>query len=177
MKAKSSRIHRTTRGGPFGVPLQIVLLLGAACRVLHAFPHLLHYLVHTLPRKFEFVRNKAKRFSSSMQIQNSRVSVRIRLRAWSQRAPLPIVDLFEFLNAVAAQLALAAPLSKVTNPRAERQRVAFDNLHVGSRNSAVSFARDEVVEGCNREVKSCDIVHGKNINTTSTRRTDVWAPF
>lgn len=129
---------------------------------------LLNYLVHTLPRKFEFVRNKTERFSAAMQIKNSRVSVLVRLRTWAQRAPLPIANFLEFLNLVNGKLSLSATLAEVTNPRTKRQRGAIDDLHVRGGNFAVSFARNEVVEGCNCEVESRDVVHGGDISTSNT---------
>lgn len=177
MKTKNLRFHRVTRGGPYEPPLQIVLLLDAALWALSQLLILFNYLVHTLPGKFKFVRNKTERFSSSMQIKNLGVSVRIRLRAWSQRAPLPSRNLFKFLYSLRGQLALAAALSKITNPRAKRKRAFPKMLDVSGGNSTMSFASGELIDCCNGEIESCYVVHGKNINTTSSRRTDVWAPF
>ena len=171
------RFHRILRGGPFEPPLRIVLLLGAAYWALSALPRLLHYLMHTLSRKFEFIRNKTERFSAAMHIENLYVSIRVRLRAWSQRAPLPTRNLFEFLDSLGGKLALAATLSKITNPRTQRKGVFTHVLDVSGGNSTMSFARGELIDGCNGEIESCHVVHAKNNNTTSTRRTDVWAPF
>lgn len=99
------------------------------------------------------------------------------MRAWTQRAPLPTRNLFEFLDSLRGKLALAATLSKITNPRTERKRVLSHVLDVSGGNSTMPFARGELIDGCNGEVESCYVVHGKNNNTTSSRRTDVWAPF
>lgn len=124
-----------------------------------AFPHLFNYLVNALPRKVELVRNKTKRFSSSMQIQNSRVSVGIRRRPWSKRSPLPVANLLEPLDAVAAQLSLAVPLAKITNPGAERQRFTINVFDVSGRDPAMSLAREELIECCNCEIETRDVVH------------------
>ncbi len=165
LKRLDSAAHRPGapgRSSPLSLAHQV---LDATCNALSQLLILFNYLMHALPRKFELIRNKAKRFSAAMQIQNSRVSVLVRLRSWTQRAPLPIANLFKNLNLVYGKLTLAATLPKISNPRTKRQRGAIDVLHVGRGNSAMSFARDEVIECCNSEVETRDVVHARDINT------------
>ena len=142
-------------------------VLDASYWCLYALPHLLNYLVHALPRKVELVRNKTERFSSAVKFQNLGVSVGIRLRAWSQRAPLPSWDLFKFLNSFDGELSLAASLPKVTNPGAQWKGGIIDVLDMRGRNSAMSFARGELIDGCNGEVETRDVVHVENNNIKS----------
>lgn len=141
--------------------------LDVASRDSHSLPHLFDYLMNALSRKVELVRDKAKRFSASMKFQNLGVSVQIRLRPWAQRPPLPTRNLLEFLHPFAAQLSLASTLAKITNPGAERQRGAINVLDVRCRNSAMSFARGELINGCNCEVETRDVVHAANNNINS----------
>jgi len=171
-------------GVPGGCASRVLLLLSKLRRtldvgalLLYPLPHLLDNLMNSLARKVKFVRDKTQRFSAAVKFKNLRVSVKIRLRSWSQRAPLPTRDLFKFLRALDAQLSLSMALSKITNPRTKRQRGAVDVLDVRRGNSTMSFARGELVDGCNGEVESCYIVHEKNNNTTSSRRTDVRPRF
>ena len=165
MRAGNSRVRSATRGVLYVLAPETLRLLGAASFCLYAFPHFLHNLVNALPRKFELVRNKAERFASSVQIKNLGVSVRVRLRAWSQRAPLPVANRFKFLNLVSRQLSLAAALTKIPNPGAKRQRGSVDDLYVRCGNSAMPFAVNEVIECCNCEIETGDVVHTKDNNT------------
>ena len=133
--------------------------------VSYSLPHLFHNLVNALSRKVKFVRDKTQRFSAAVKFKNLRVSVKIRLRSWTQRAPLPTRDLFKFLRSFLTQLSLTMSLSKITNPRTKRQRGAVDVLDVRRGNSTMSFARGELVDGCNGEVETRDVVHAQNNNT------------
>ena len=176
-KTRSSRSHRVGHGGPYATTPRTLPSLGVFSFVLSALPSLFNNLVHTLTRKFEFVRNKTKRFSAAVQIKNLEISIRVRLRAWSKRAPLPSWNTFKFLYSFRGKLSLAAPLPEVANPRTQRKSVGAQVLHVSGGDIAMSLPRGELVYCCKGEIKTCYVVHARNNNTTSSERTDVWAPF
>jgi len=138
--------------------------LDAVSRGLYSLPHLLHNLVNALARKVKFICDKTQRFSAAMEFKNLRVSIKIRLGSWAQRAPLPSRNLFKFLHAFAAQLSLSTALSKITNPRTKRKRGAVHVLDVCRGNSTMSFSSGELVDGCNGEIETRDVVHVENNN-------------
>lgn len=158
-RTRSSRFLKVFAAWPAGKQPGTLPSPDASLRNLRI---LANNLVNALARKFKLICYKAQRFPSSMQIQNLRVSVRIRRRPWTQRSPLPVANLLESLNAVAAQLPLAATLSKVTNPGAERQRLAVDVFDVSGRDSTVPLPLHEPVERSNCKIETRDVVHGKD---------------
>lgn len=117
-------------------------------------------LVNSLARKFKCICNKSKRFSAVMQRHYLGISRGIGSRSWSQRAPLPSWNTFNFFDFRCGQLSLAATLAEVTNPRTQRLRDLLDVLKVGRGNVAVTLARLEGINGCNYQVESRDVVHG-----------------
>ena len=106
-------------------------------------------LVHSLARKFEFVCNKSKRFATVMQLHYSRISGGICGRTWTQRAPLPSWNTFNFFNFGCGQLSLAAALTEVTNPGPQWLKSPVYVLQVGCGNQAVPLAFPERIDGCN----------------------------
>ena len=176
-KIRSSQFLRVVRGVLDARPPRTPPLLDVSSFPLGALPRLFNNLVHTLTRKFEFIRYKTQRFSAAVQIKNLEISIRIRLRSWTQWAPLPSWNTFKFLNSFGRQLSLASPLPKVTNPRTQGKSIGADVFDVGGGDIAMSLPRGELVDCCKGEIKTCYVVHAGNNNTTSSERTDVWAPF
>ena len=119
--------------------------------VLYRSCILLYDLMNALSRKVKLICNSAQRFPTIMHFKNLEVSLGVRLRAWAKRAPLPILNSLKRSNLFSAQLPLATALTKITNPRAERIRLTINNFNVRSRDSAMAFARREVLNGCNRD--------------------------
>lgn len=143
------------------------LLLGAASSALRALPCLLNNLVYTLAGKFKFICNITKRLSAAVQIKNLHISIGIRLRSWTQWAPLPSWNTFKFLNSFGRKLPLASTLPKVTNPRTQGKSIGAKVFDMIGRNAAMPLACGELVDGCKGEIESSDVVHAGNNNINS----------
>lgn len=161
-KLRNSRRHSKMNDQRL-YPLAKVLLVLRGVVPLRVL-RLLHNLMNALPGKFKLISNKTKRFSAAMQIQNLGVSVGIRRRPWTQRSPLPVANLLQPGDAFGAQLSLAIALTQVTNPGAKRKKFTAKLLDMSGRDSTVTLSVNELIQGCNGEIETRDVVHVKDIS-------------
>ena len=124
-----------------------LLLSSTYSPVLNRCCIFLYNLVHALSRKVELIGDCTQRLSALVHLKNLEVSVRVRLRTWAKRAPLPVTNGLELSNLFLGKLSLAAALAEVTNPRAKRLGLTIHKLDVSRRHAAMSFAFEEVVDG------------------------------
>jgi len=124
----------------------------------------LNNLVHSLARKLKFVSNITQRFACSMQRHNLIVSIRVRCRPWTQRAPLPTWNTFKFFDFGGRKLSPAAALANVSSPGTQRVGRTIDVLHVGRRDKAISLPLQVGIDGLDCQVESRNVVHGPDIS-------------
>lgn len=135
----------------YGASISALLLSRTYSPVLNRCCMLFNNLMNALTRKVKLISNCAQRLSSSVHLKNLEVSVGIRLRARTQRAPLPIANSLQLGNLFLRQLSLAATLTQVANPRTERQGSAIHVLNVHCWDTAMTLSSNEVVNGCKGE--------------------------
>ena len=116
-------------------------------------------LMNPLARKFKNICDCTQRFTALVHFNNLNVPAFINRWARTQRAPLPIRDIFKHLDAVIAQLLFLVPLSHITHPGAQRDLVALNYLDKNSRDSAVPFAFSEYLQAFNCKFESSRVVH------------------
>ena len=124
----------------------------------------LNNLVHSLARKFKFISNITQRFTCSMQRHNLIVSIRVRCRPWTQRAPLPTWNTFKFFDFGCRKLSPAAALADVTGPGTQWVGRTINIFHMGRRDKAVPLPLQVGIDGLDCQVESRNVVHGPDIS-------------
>jgi hypothetical protein len=124
----------------------------------------LHNLVHSLTRQIKLICYRTKTRARFVKFKNPKISIKIGGRARAKWAPLPISNGAECLYFGGGKFPVPVSLPHVTNPRAKRDWSSLNVLGVHRRDSAVALPSDVLVECCNCQIESGDVVHKANIN-------------
>ena len=120
--------------------------------------------MHSLARKLKFISNITQRFAGNMQRHDFIVSVRVRCRPWTQRAPLPTWNTFKFFDFGDRKLSPAAALADVTGPGTQWVGGTINIFHMGRRDKAVPLPLQVGIDGLDCQVESRNVVHGPDIS-------------
>ena len=120
----------------------------------------LYNLVHALAAQIIIICNLAKSHSRAALANNLRISRVVASRTRLQWSPLPAWKRIKNLLLFSRDHSLLLALANVANPSPDLNFRSVDDLHMNSRDSAVTGPVGELLECCSVQIESRCVVHG-----------------